>query len=331
MASQSGQKDSAQAAASPPPSIPAMPSVPPEELYRGAPYLLSYTLRHSLGWQDDRKAGRSFVVVRLSRLDTAKVTDRFPLTEQGWADAWQVLSGRDASAATAIAARLSTRDGRERASSAFRALNAESLCYLRRMKYNGGSGEARLAKGQGYDVRFLGDRLVVCQPGEINAIVEVPYTDVETVEVSGPEQTTGSGSSTLAWMFALGLLGALLGLFILGLAGLLLGALIFGAIGAAVGANSARIETTVRIRGKDAELYFLSTEYRPDALRIEMSRPLRAVERANAAEANDTDGAEHQATESVPDRLTQLASLLQQGLITRQEFEHLKAKLIAES
>ena len=33
----------------------------------------------------------------------------------------------------------------------------------------------------------------------------------------------------------------------------------------------------------------------------------------------------------IPDQLSKLASLLQQGMITRDEFEHLKAKLIAKS
>ena len=59
------------------PPIPAMPAVPRSQLNRGRPYLLAeYGLRHSLGWQDHRTAGPSFVVVRLNRLDRAKVTSR---------------------------------------------------------------------------------------------------------------------------------------------------------------------------------------------------------------------------------------------------------------
>jgi putative oligomerization/nucleic acid binding protein len=314
------------------PSIPAMPAVPREELFRGSPYLLMYSdVRHSIGWRDDRKAGPSFVVARIGLLGRITVTERFPLTEQGWADAWQVIAGRDAGAATVIAARLAAREGRGRTSSALAALDAESLCYLRGMTFNGGSGEARLAKETAYDVRFLSDRLMVCPPGVAEPIIEVPYTDVETVEVIGSGQDGNSTGNTLAWMFALGLLGALLGLFILGVAGLLLGAMIFGAVGAAVGANFAKNETTVRIRVKDAELYFLSTAKRADEVRIEMSGGLLAIENAHADHPSGANKPADQAPELVPDRLTQLASLLQQGLITREEFEHLKAKLIAES
>jgi hypothetical protein len=335
--SENDSHEAALADAGLPASIPAMPTVPRDELfsYRHTPHLLLYSgRRHSIGWQDNRKAGPSFVVARLGRLEKIKVTERFPFTEQGWADAWQVLSGQDAGAATAIAAKLSAREGRARTSSAFAALDAESLCCLRRVTFNGGSGEARLAKGMGYDVRFLGDRLMVCPPSMLDPIIEVPYTDVETVEVTGSGQGDNSAGNALAWMFAIGLLGALLGLFILRppLFGLLLGALLFGAVGAAIGAGSAaKIKTTVRIRVKDAELYFLSTAKSADALRIEMSGPLRAIQGARAGHPGDANESPAQAPATVPDRLTQLASLLQQGLITREEFEHLKTKLIAET
>jgi len=319
------------------PSIPAMPTVPRDELFafRRSPYLLQYAdVRHSIGWQDNRKAGPSFVVARLSLIDRIKVTERFPLTEQGWADAWQVFSGRDASAATVIAARLSAREGRGRDAAARAALDAESLCYLRRVTFNGGSGEAPLVKGMGYDVRFLADRLIVCPPGLVEPVIDVPYSDVETVEVTGSGQGDNSASNTLAWMFAIGLLGALLGLFIVRppVFGLFLGALIFGAVGLAIGAaSSGKTETTVRIRVKGAEFYFLSTVKSADKLRIEMSGPLRAIEEALAGDQGDGHEPAAQTQATVPDRLTQLASLLQQGLLTREEFEHLKTKLIAES
>ena len=329
--------EAALAEAGPSHSIPPMPTVPREDLfaYRHTPNLLLYSgRRHSIGWKDHRKAGPSFVVARLSRLERIKVTERFPFTEQGWADAWRLLAARDAGAATEIAARLAAREGRARTSSAFAALDAKSLCYLRRVTFNGGSGEAPLARGTVYDVRFLADRLIVCPPGLVEPVIDVPYADVETVEVTGSGQGDNSASSALAWMFAIGLLGALLGLFIVRppVFGLFLGAVVFGAVGAAIGAaSSGKIETTVRIRVQGAEFYFLSTVKSAEAVRIEMSGPLRAIEEARAGDQGDGLERAAQTPATVPDRLTQLASLLQQGLITREEFEHLKAKLIAES
>ena len=165
------------------PSIPAMPSVRRYELYRGRPHLLLESgLRHSLGWQDDRKAGPSFVVVWLPRFTPLKVAERFPLTEQGWASAWRALSG------------LAELEPARRAAAALTALDAESLRCLRRVIFTGGSGGGPLAKGHAYDLRFLGDRIMICPPGSAEAIVEVPYRDIDTVEVGGPvSKSPGEG------------------------------------------------------------------------------------------------------------------------------------------
>jgi hypothetical protein len=319
-------EEAAQVSADLLPSIPAMPSVPHAQLYSGTPYLLAdSTLRHNLGWQDHRKAGPSFVVTRLGRFMAIRTVERFPLTEQGWASAWQALSGLDHSAAAAIAARLAKREAGRRAADALAALAGESLCCLR-VTFNGGSGEVPLAKGQAYDVRFLGDRIMVCPPSSASVLVELPYQDVETVEVSGSSPGRSPGE-LLGLTAAVALLGALLGFLVLGLLGLFLGAVIFGLATAALGAGSTKIETIVRIRAANAELYFLDTQKRQDALRVELSEPLRALGNARAAR----DERAEPTSESISDQLSKLAALLQQGLITRDEFEHLKAKLIAES
>src|SRR5258708_35922431 len=135
-----------------------MPRVQPANVSRGRPRLLVESgVRHSLGWQDHRKAGPSFVVVRVSGLDRIKVIERFTLTEQGWAAAWRALSGLDADAAAAIGARLGQLEAGKHAAAALVALDAESLRCLGQVTFNGGSGAGPLTKGQAYDMRFLGD------------------------------------------------------------------------------------------------------------------------------------------------------------------------------
>lgn len=331
MVSPDGPQEAPRVSAGLLPSVPAMPTVRPADLYPGTPnLLLASGFRHCLGWQDSRKAGPSFVVVRLGRLGQSKVTERFPLTEEGWESAWRALSGLDAGAAAAVAARLADREARRRAAAALAALDAESSRCLRRVTFNGGSGAVPLAKGQAYDVRFLGDRITVCARRSADAIVEVPYRDVEAVEVTGSSPGKSPGE-LLVLILALGLLGALLGLLVLGLVGLLLGAVVFGLVGAVIGDASGKIETIVRLRGRDAEFYFLNTEIRPDALRIELSEALRAIENARAAQDGDSDEPTGPAPGSIPDQLSKLASLLEQGLITRHEFDHLKAQVIADS
>lgn len=329
MVSHDGSQDAPDVSLGLPP-IPAMPTVRPADISRGRPSLLLESgLKHSLGWQEDRKAGPIFVIVRLTQLDKIKVMERFPLTEQGWAEAWRALSDLDVSAAAAVAARLEQTEAGRRAVEALAALEAESLRCLRRMTFNGGSGGAPLTKGRPYDLRFLGDRIMVSPSYSAEAIVEIRYRDVETVEVSGSSSVKSPGELAV-WILILGLLGALLGLVLRGLVGFLLGALIFGLVGAMAGASSSKTETIVRLRGRDAEFYFLNTETSPDVTRVELSEPLRAIENARTGQPGKLDEPADLAPESVPDQLTRLSSLLQQSLITRDEFEYLKAKLIAE-
>lgn len=89
---------------------PAMPAVTPGTLWRGSPYLIASSSRqYTIGWQDSKKDGPCFVVARTTVMDSIKVHDRFPLTEDGWARAWAALVKLDAGAAKAVAKRLQER------------------------------------------------------------------------------------------------------------------------------------------------------------------------------------------------------------------------------
>ena len=312
------------------PATPAMPSVPSSELHSGSPFLLlEYSSRNNLGWENSRKAGPRFVIARTSRFGRINVAEGFPMTEQGWASAWRALSDLDAGAAAAAATTLEKRAARVQAAAALAALDAESLCSLRLVPFNGGSGDVPLSKGQFYDLRFLGDRILVSAPRSPDPLVEMGYEDVETVEISGSSPGRSAGE-VIALTLALTLLGALLGLLLLGLVGLLLGAVIFGMVGAMVASASSQNETIIRIRGSDSELYFRHTAKRPDALRIELSEPLLAIENARPGQPGDAGERAVAASGSIPDQLSKLASLLREGLITRDECDGLKTELITK-
>jgi len=179
-----------------------MPSVPASELWRGRPYLLlEQGLRHSLGWQLGRDGVPSFVVARLSRIDAVKVAERFPMTSGGWASAWRTLAGLDHRAADAISARLAEREQRTRAATALAVLDAESLRILRYVIFSGGGGEVSLTKGQAYDLRFGVDRVTVCRTGAADAVAEVPYRDIEILEVAGPDQSGAGGAVPYGHLF----------------------------------------------------------------------------------------------------------------------------------
>jgi len=165
-----------------------MPVVPPADLYRGTPDLIvQFGQRYSIGWQDARKDGPCFVIARISRIDTIRVVDRFPMTEAGWAKAWRALVRLDAAAARAVAAKLAARAAQERALAELAELNAASLAYLPDVRFLGGYAPgSELAVGTAYDVRFLDDRLVLLLPGRVDALVVVPYRYIEMVDIGGP-------------------------------------------------------------------------------------------------------------------------------------------------
>ena len=311
-------------------SIPAMPRVAPGQLYRGAPFMLLDDARHSIGWQDVRKAGPVFVVTTRRAVGTNKVLQRFPLSEQGWADAWQLLTRLDAGAAAALEAKLAELRAGRRAAEALTGLNAASLCYLGSVIFDAGSDAGLLTRGQRCDLRFQNDHIMVCTERSTHAFVELPYADVETVEVSA--SASQPARVMLQWICWLGLLGALFGFLLIvpRPAGLLIGAVVLGLVGGLIAAATSKNETIVLVRGRDADFQFLDPFKRADDVRRALSEALMAIRRARVA-ADRPDEPAETTSNSVADQLSKLASLLRQGVISRDEFERLKAKVIAKS
>jgi hypothetical protein len=197
------------------------------------------------------------------------------------------------------------------------------------MTYNGGSSDSPLVGGKYYDLRFLGDRFMVCLPRSASAVVELPYPDVEAVEVSGSDRG-GSSGEPIAVTLGAALAGALVGLIVYGLLGLIFGAMICGLIAAVAVAASTKTKTILRLRSQDAEFFFQSTDKAADAIRIALSGSLTAIERARAARLYGSDEPADRASDSIPDQLGKLASLLADGVLSPEEFERLKAKVIAQ-
>jgi hypothetical protein len=68
----------------------------------------------------------------------------------------------------------------------------------------------------------------------------------------------------------------------------------------------------------------------PDALRIKLSQPLLAIARARSGEPPASAESAPPDAGTIPDQLTKLASLLAGGLLSREEFEQVKARVIAQ-
>jgi hypothetical protein len=263
-------------------STPAKPDIAISELYPGAPQLLVNSgVRYSLGWLVERKAGRCFVLARTGF--RVSVAERFPLTDEGWAQAWAALVAADPAATEAITASLAKRASRGRAVADKAALDAQTLRLIRHVTYKGGSTNAPMKKDDAYDLRFLSDRAAVYAIGSAQVILEVPYRDVESVDVSGP--VPGSPvPPALSLILILGLLGALLGLQInAGTAGTIYIALAASLVGGMVGAAWTTSHSIVRLCGRDGEYFFRDDHQPPDAMRIDLSDPRRAIDKARRA------------------------------------------------
>jgi hypothetical protein len=88
----------------------------------------------------------------------------------------------------------------------------------------------------------------------------------------------------------------------------------------------------VRVQGTGCELFLLHARATPEQVRIDLSRPLGAIRSARAPALQGADEHREPARPASPvEELTKLASMLQSGLLTREEFDQLKARLLADS
>lgn len=138
------------------------------------------------------------------------------------------------------------------------------------------------------------------------------YAQVEAVEIGGPGLVK-SGGGFVGGGF--GAAGALEGI----------------AAAAVLNALTTRtsITTIVRVQGTDCEMFFLHSRSTPEQLRIEMTAALGAIRAARAAAAKEPVAGPQPAMPASPvAELVRLADMLAAGLITREEFERLKARVL---
>lgn len=290
--------------------LPPAPVVKPAEIWLDTPNVLLDVGRYTIGWQGwpEKKGGPGFVIVRRSALGTFKLVQRYPLTSEGWAQAWQALVDVDPDMAGKILPVLAWRAEEDSNFAERRALDARSLSYLPRVIFIGGyCRRAELAAGQAYELRFLEDRLSVFRQGSLQALAEFGYAgEVQAVEVAGPGLVKKWSPGQQAVLTAA-----------------------FGLTGALVAYGSTRIKTVVRVQAADSELFFLDTEHLPEDLRVHLSRGLGAMREAQGPADGAGDRREDPQPGSLVDELSRLAGLLDSGLLTREEFDQLKARLIA--
>jgi hypothetical protein len=232
------------------------------------------------------------------------VVGRYPLTEEGWAQAWQGFIGLRPDRRTVREVRLAL---------AGRQLAAGTLAAVPGAVFLGGYClDAGLAARSGYDLRFLHDRLAVYPAGNPAPPAALAYADITSIEIGGPGLVKSGGGFIGG---GLGVAGAGEGI----------------AIAAVLNALTRRtkITTVIQVQAADTELFFLDTKTPPQALRIRLSPGLVALGKAQAP-AQPTapdDGAP--TARSIVDELERLGRLHEKGLLTAEEFAQMKTRLIS--
>lgn len=303
--------------------VPPRPIVASDGLSSGYPSLFfDAGRRFALGWQDwpDDEGGPGFALVRRTPLGGLKVQERFSFDDEGWAQAWRKLVRVDGDCAertlVALAERRALRRREERQSEERRLLDSETITRLLQATFLGGYSQgSELAAGDKCSLRFMRDQLAVFSIASQLQLVSMDYRNIEDIEIGGPGVIKKGGGFT--------------GGSISGPTGVL-GAVETRAMAAVLNALTTRtkIKTVLRLQAVNAELFFLNTEVEPSDLRIQLSYVLGSIRQIRAAAENrsrDTPAV----TESAAQELGKLAALLDSGLLTREEFDALKAQIIA--
>jgi hypothetical protein len=97
-----------------------MPRFLPGERLTTSQRFLADWLSPAIGWQfrPETKGSPVFVIARRTALGALKVIESFPLTEDGWARAWQSLVNLNPSAVSEVLAELKRREAKAEAQTA---------------------------------------------------------------------------------------------------------------------------------------------------------------------------------------------------------------------
>jgi hypothetical protein len=176
--------------------VPPVPFIRSHEKDSVGPYPVREGLSPTIGWlfRSAARGGPVFAVItRGGFLRSYSVHEAFPLTADGWAQAWQTLAGMSPENAARVQETLRERAAQDWGlgfepgeAAELAALDAGTKAALRRVTLLGGYADgADMLVGRHYDIRFLPGRLGVYPHGLPGALVNLAYGDVEAVEIGG--------------------------------------------------------------------------------------------------------------------------------------------------
>ena len=287
--------------------VPAVPRPRSDERWTASPFPLADSVRYTVGWQywPSAKGGPAFLTLRRNALGSLKIVERYPLTGEGWSAAWRALVSLDAASARQVLETLGRRAAADSTRAARRDLDARSRLRLHEVTLLAGYvPDGYLPTSRRYDVRVLEDRAAVYARNGVRALVELPFGDLAGVDVLDARPQAGAAGGFAAAQAGGELAGVL------------------------AAASRGKLKAVVRVRTARSELFFGASSD-PDALRAKVSRALEPVLPTAVQPApRQHPGAGAAAAPGIAAELARLASLVDKGMLTRDEYELLKARLL---
>jgi hypothetical protein len=272
-----------------------MPHLPYDTRAYGLIYGDKFVLQYSRHKGDD-----AFFVSR--GVNRKKARETFPLTLVGWRQAFAVFEQLE----PAAAARHLRRAEGEIESEQLRRRVASAIGYMGASVYLGGHGVS-LTPGKTYSLFFEADELLVTDGG--TAVARIPYSAVHQMEISGRGEVT-SGGGFIGGGF--GVEGAVTGMAVAAL------------LNAAT--TQTKMETVLQLEATDAEAFFHYGLAPPDRLRIELSAVFGRLRRERSHSGQELQPPDAELT----DQLLKLADLRREGLLSPDEFEAAKRRLLGD-
>jgi hypothetical protein len=239
----------------------------------------------------------------------------WPLTREGWVEAWDYICTEQPTLAKAVAV-VASRDVEKRAEAVQRAenkaaLDAEGLLdVLRGCVLLGGYGfDGGVLASDKVDIYFTEAGIWVTRAGGLEPCLRCSYGSAHALEFSGGAIQQGGGYRGGGF----GLIGAAEGIAIASLLNSL--------------STKTKVHTTIRFEAADAEVFFFTDQAVPRELEMRFANVRGSIKRSRPAAPASAPASGGDFSE----RLLRLGEMLDKGQLTPEEFSAAKAQLFQGS
>jgi hypothetical protein len=252
-----------------------------------------------------------FVVKKWRWTGSSQAVAHWPLSEDGWQEAWSYMCAEQPELATAVAhtaPRNAERDQalRKRAETQAALDNEGRIDLLPRCVLLGGYGfETGIASADSVDLYFTRESIWVAKTGGVHPYLRRPYSSLLALEFRGGTVRTGGGYVGGGF----GTLGAAEGMAIANLLNSV--------------TTKTKVHTTLRLEAEDAEVFFFTDQASPQTLEMRLAEVRGLIKAARRSEAPVRTSAGDDCSE----RLLRLGEMLDKGQLSPEEFAQAKARL----